>query len=281
MLFASIDLAARIERADASLVADAATAVGRARPEARVAVESLAGGVAVYAGNGSPLNKVAGVGFGGPVAEAELEAIEAMYAARDAPVQVELSSLADPTVAPMLTGRGYALVGFENVLGLALDPSATARAADPPGVSVRVCRDDELERWLDTAVTGFATPDLQGVPSHESFPREVIEGAIRDMVGAKGFVRYLAFLEGAPAGAASVRLSEGVAQMSGAATLPEHRRRGVQSALLAHRLADATAAGCDVAVVTVQPGSKSQENVQRKGFELLYTRAVLVLEPKG
>lgn len=42
------------------------------------------------------------------------------------------------------------------------------------------------------------------------------------------------------------------------------------------RLADATAAGCEVAVITVQPGSKSQQNAQRHGFDLLYTRAVLV-----
>ncbi len=70
--------------------------------------------------------------------------------------------------------------------------------------------------------------------------------------------------------------SEGVAQMGGAATLPEHRRHGVQGALLVARLEAARRAGCDVAVVTTQPGSKSQENVQRQGFELLYTRAVLV-----
>ena len=62
----------------------------------------------------------------------------------------------------------------------------------------------------------------------------------------------------------------------GAATRPSHRRRGVQSSLLAARLARAAEAGCDVAVVTTQPGSKSQQNVQRQGFELLYTRAVLV-----
>jgi hypothetical protein len=36
------------------------------------------------------------------------------------------------------------------------------------------------------------------------------------------------------------------------------------------------AAGCDIAVVTTAPGSKSQENVQRRGFDLLYTRAILV-----
>jgi hypothetical protein len=34
--------------------------------------------------------------------------------------------------------------------------------------------------------------------------------------------------------------------------------------------------GCDVAVVTTAPGSKSAENVQRFGFSILYVRAVLV-----
>ena len=31
-------------------------------------------------------------------------------------------------------------------------------------------------------------------------------------------------------------------------------------------------------MVTTQPGSKSQQNVQRQGFELVYARAVLVRE---
>jgi len=47
-------------------------------------------------------------------------------------------------------------------------------------------------------------------------------------------------------------------------------------ALTARRLADAQRAGCDLAVVTTSPGSKSQENAQRHGFELLYARAILV-----
>jgi hypothetical protein len=56
---------------------------------------------------------------------------------------------------------------------------------------------------------------------------------------------------------------------------PEFRRRGVQASLLATRLASA-AAGRDFAVVTTGPGSKSQQNVQRLGFQLLYARAILV-----
>ena len=76
-----------------------------------------------------------------------------------------------------------------------------------------------------------------------------------------------------------MRIAEGVAQLTGAATAPAYRRRGVQTALLAVRLADAAAVGCDVAVIVTQPGSKSQQNAQRQGFDLLYTRAVLVKHP--
>jgi ribosomal protein S18 acetylase RimI-like enzyme len=91
-----------------------------------------------------------------------------------------------------------------------------------------------------------------------------------------GCVRYAALRDGVLAGGATMRLADGVAQLTGAATAPAHRRRGIQTALLAARLADATEAGCDVAVIVTQPGSKSQQNAQRQGFDLLYTRAVLV-----
>jgi hypothetical protein len=54
------------------------------------------------------------------------------------------------------------------------------------------------------------------------------------------------------------------------------RRGSWHRALLSARLAEAAAAGCDIAVVTTQPGSRSQQNVQRQGFDPLYTRAILV-----
>jgi GNAT superfamily N-acetyltransferase len=75
-------------------------------------------------------------------------------------------------------------------------------------------------------------------------------------------------------------LGDAIGRRGGAATLPAHRRRGVQSALLAARLEAAGRLGCDVATVTTHPGSKSQENVHRQGFALLYTRAILVREPR-
>ena len=177
-----------------------------------------------------------------------------------------------------MTERGYRLVSFENVLGLALE--GEPERVTPPGVEVRPGADDEFEAWLDVVADGVAHPDAQEVPSHEKFPGEVVERAERDLVAA-GVTRYVALRDGAIAGGASIRMAEGVAQLTGAATAPAHRRRGVQSALLAARLTDAAAAGCDLAVVTIQPASKSQQNAQRQGFDLLYTRAVLVKQARG
>lgn len=280
MLFASDSLAARIERAECSLLTSCSAALTRRRPEADVQVRRLAGGVAALGLPGSPLNKLAGLGFHGPLAaedEAILAEVEGLFAARGVPLQAEVASLADPSVVELLTRRGYLLRNFENVLGR---PLPLADLAPPiPGIEVVLDEERDFDRWLDIVVTGFANPDVQGVASHESFPRDVLEQAIRDMTAGEGFLRHLARHDGAAAGAASMRLADGVAQMCGAATLPAHRRRGVQTALLETRLACASEAGCDVAVVVTQPGSRSCENVQRQGFELLYTRAVLVRDP--
>jgi GNAT superfamily N-acetyltransferase len=275
-LFCDSHLAERIERVEAQLIAKASDAARRRRADTVGFVTPIAGGVASFAEPGSPFNKVAGLGFGGVPSAATLDGIERAFAACDAPVQIELAHLADPAIGALLTERGYRLATFENVLGLAL--AGKPERVTPPGIEVRPSGDDEFDVWFDVVAEGVAHPDTQGVPSHEHFPRDVVERAERDFAAA-GVVRYVALREGVIAGGASFRMAEGVAQLAGAATAPAHRRRGVQSALLAARLADAAEAGCDVAVTTTQPGSKSQQNVQRRSFDLLYTRAVLVKQP--
>jgi GNAT superfamily N-acetyltransferase len=123
-----------------------------------------------------------------------------------------------------------------------------------------------------------AVPDTQGVPWREEFPRDTYIEAERDSAAAD-ITRYIALLYGEIAGGAGLRTTQGVAQFAGAATLPAHRRHGIQSALLSTRLAEAATVGCDVGVITTQPASRSQQNAQRSGFDLLYTRAVLVKHP--
>ncbi|GAA5113385.1 GNAT family N-acetyltransferase [Pseudonocardia adelaidensis] len=272
-LFCDTALAERIERAEAQLIAEAGRAAARRRTDAPGFVIDFAGGVASFAEAGSPLNKVAGLGFAGAPDDGALDQVERAFAACGAAVQVELAHLADASIGALLTERGYRLESFENVLGLVLDqPRERVR---PPGVEIRRSGDDEFDRWLAVVADAVAHPDTQGLPWHEEFPRATYEAAERDLA-AGGVERYVALRDGAFAGGAGLRVADGIAQFAGAATAPAHRRRGIQTALLSARLADAAEAGCDVAVVTTQPGSRSQQNVQRIGFDLLYTRAILV-----
>ncbi len=276
-MFCSHSLAARIDKAEMRLSMSVAETIAVRNPGARAVVTPVAGGQAVFAATGSPMNKAIGIGFGATIDEAALEAIEQSWRERGEPMRFELSSLAEPSLAPTLTARGYRLTGFENVMGRAV--AADDVDARPAGMRITQLPQEDWRTWLDVALDGFAAPD-GSAPGEEVYPREAIEGIFVDMAATPGLVRYLLEIDGTPAGAASIRMDDGLAQLCGAATLPAFRRRGVQAALLSRRLADARQAGCDLAVVTVQPGSKSQANAMRQGFSLLYTRVILI-KPLG
>jgi GNAT superfamily N-acetyltransferase len=280
MLMASRTMAARIERAECATILDFA---GQAQARGTDAViHRIGGGAAVFAGPGQPFNKVAGLGFA-DLDSASLDEMERVFDALGAELRVELATIADPHVGKLLTHRGYELAGYENVLGLALDvaviesltPALEADAAR--AVIVSRAAPDETRLWIETVADGFGHLDqFDGPPPTESFERETIVNVFSASSGTPGMALYLARRDGEVAGGGAIRISDGLAQLAGAATLPPHRRRGVQSALLRARLLDAARQGCDLAIVTTEPASKSQQNVQRAGFTLLYARAVLI-----
>ena len=199
-LFCSTALAERIERVEAQLIAEVGEAARRRNPDAGGFVTAIAGGVACFAEPGSPFNKVAGLGFGDVPSQAALDQIEHAFAACGAHVQIELAHLAEPATGAVLTERGYRLVSFKNVLGLAVEGEPGrpcrpgSRSASPPMI--------EFQMWLDVVADGFAHPDVEGLPQHEEFPRDVIERAERDFTVA-GVVRYVALRDGEIAGGAS------------------------------------------------------------------------------
>lgn len=273
-MFAAAVLAARIDRAEARMCADVAHFVGVSRAEATPAVVPISGGLAVYVTPSSPVNKVIGLALDSALDVETLERIETDWRAKGEAVRVELSALADPSVGGVLTDRGYRLHGFEHVLGLDLNGSEPASV--PTNISVDLATEDEVPAWIGIAVEAFMHLDGTGSVPDDALPRDQLAKVIEEVMGAPGFLRYLARIDGQVVGEAAMRIDGDLAQVSGAGTLPHARGRGVQKALLQRRLSDARRAGCTLAVVTTAPGTRSQENVMRRGFELLYARAILV-----
>jgi GNAT superfamily N-acetyltransferase len=86
-----------------------------------------------------------------------------------------------------------------------------------------------------------------------------------------GWLCWLAFDGDEPTGGGALYAAEGVAYLSFAATLPEHRGKGAQNALLAARIRRAAELGCDLVITETgerradQP-SNSYRNILRAGF---------------
>jgi len=277
-MFADLALAVRIDGAEARLSASVATALKPGRGDQVMLLPLGAHGRAVFVWPGSPFNKVIGAGLGEGVDESILAQAEVHWCSHGDSPRVELAALASPDVGSMLGRRGYALHGFENVLARTLEPGSGKPARGTPELSITRVEEQTSALWASVGAAGFSHPDeTSGLA--EQLPRGFLDQSFADVALTPGFHRYLAYVQGEPAGAATLRLDGGIAQLCGATTLPRFRRRGVQAALLAARLSDASTAGCDLAVVTTAPGTVSMANALRHGFVMLYARAILIATP--
>ena len=271
-LFCDTALAARIERAEARLIAKAAE---RPPPPLRAAgfVMPIAGGVASFAEPDSPFNKVAGLGFGGVPSAAALDEVEDAFAARGAPVQIELAHLGDPAIGVLLSDRGYALTSFENVLGR---PSTMRPATRPARGRGPPERRGGVRRVAGRRGGRLRAPGRAGRPGRTRTSRATSSSgpsATSRRPGSPATSRCstapspVARACTPPTASPSSPAPRPIRLIAAEASIPLCSRHGSPTPLRA---------GCDIAVVTTQPGSQSQENVQRHGFDLLYTRAILV-----
>ena len=252
MTFVDVATAARIEQAEARALAGI--------PAART--HELAEGIAIFVRPGSPFNKLLGGGITKPFDD--LAGAEQLFG--DEPLRIELCSLASPQTYEQL--RGYHLIGVEHVLVRNL---ATRVAASSAFSIERAGAADFRAAFLDAAIHEDGT----GVVA-DAFTEATTSAAIDDARGAPGFIDYVAYERGVAIGAATMHVQGTIALLMGSGTVPAHRGRGVQRALLEHRLMEAYDAGARLAVVTTGTGTRSQANVMKVGFALGYARSILV-----
>ncbi|HEY7198354.1 MAG TPA: GNAT family N-acetyltransferase [Gaiellaceae bacterium] len=85
---------------------------------------------------------------------------------------------------------------------------------------------------------------------------------------------WVASVDGAPVAVAILYLDEDVAVLADAATLPAHRSRGCQAALIDARARAAATRGATVLTSDVEFGSTSHRNLQAAGLATAYTKLV-------
>jgi GNAT superfamily N-acetyltransferase len=268
MQWMDFEFARRLEMAEAFAARACAEAALCLHPNLGVAIEEIAGGVAVFTGIGSPITQAVGVGLNGPVSEEEIDRLETFYRSRGAPVALELCPLVDILIYETLAKRGYQLREVSNVLFRHVT-AGESFGSPVEGVAVRPASPEEESLWALTVAQGF---------SEQGAVRQSILDVMIGFFHRPDACCFLALVGKEVAGGAVVSGHDGVGGLFGASTLPTFRRRGVQTSLLAARLTWACERGSDVAVSIALPGSASQRNIEPFGFRVAYTRTKLIRE---
>ncbi len=140
MIHADVHLARRLEAIICVEWRRLAETTREGWPEKGATYLDVADGVALWLGEGSPVNVAVGLGMEGPVEEAHLRQVEDFYARRGATPILATCPFADPSLFALLAKRGWQITEFENVLALRLgaaEPSAPGRRRRRPVAGAR------------------------------------------------------------------------------------------------------------------------------------------------
>jgi GNAT superfamily N-acetyltransferase len=245
-----------------------ATADDASRAALGMAQSRIGGGeVTVMADDptGGFWSRAIGLGVDEPVTGEVLDRVIAF--ARDHRARTlifQIAPGADGGWQPLLEERGATPGGtwvkFAGPASLA--PRATT------GLRVAPLGPEHGSQFAHVMCAGFGMPEDSALPGwFARFP------ALSDA----GFSTYGAWDGDDLVATATLYVGDGIGTLSGAATLPEHRGRGAQGALMSRRMRDAAGRGC--AWVTSETGAETPEqpnpslrNMRRMGLTELYER---------
>ncbi len=260
--FVDLEFARRLEMAE-MIFPDCYEALHEFSPADPIATEHVAGGIAFFGGVTYPANQMVGMGLYGEVTAGDVDRVEEFFRSRGVASTIVVSPLAEESLRAELGRRGYAIAEFNSVLVRRISPEEPFTL--PSGVAIERVTPETVKPWMNSIAEGFSQ-DIS-----------VAEDVFGGFAALPGALPFLARIEGKVVGGCGGRIipEARIAALFGTATLAPYRRRGVQTALIAQRLHEAAKAGCEYAVVSTHPGSGSQRNMERRGFRLAYTKAVM------
>lgn len=261
----------------------------RAMTEVVPHFERIMGGVMSFLEPGSWANQACGVGLAGPVTDDEIDRFVAYYESRGVEPRAELAQFADPSLIAGLGRRGFDLRQFETVLARPIDAGDGVMAtmpgdwpSDDRGHTLEIRRvepDDEamVLESLRVSMAGFMPPGYAPSAGEIEMHRAIVAHPHSEYLVA----RFGEVVAGA-GGAEYPRDAEiPVAVLFGVSVLTPYRRRGVQQAMILHRLHEARRRGARVAVIHSLPGASTDRNAMRLGFASCYTKAIMARRGEG
>ncbi len=205
-----------------------------------------------------------------PADSERVPALAAYYRDADVPAWADvLPTTFDASLGSALAGAGAFLTGVSSVVyGLAVKSDVSL----PPGMAIELAGPDRAGLAAEIWAGGFEVP-----AEHRQHSVQIR----RAWFELEENRVYLAVVDGKPVAMAALFMSEGIGFLNVGATLRPYRGRGIHSALVRARLAQAAAAGCDLVIGHVGFAGQSQNNEERLGFRIAYLPLQFSLHTPG
>ncbi|HLO41280.1 MAG TPA: GNAT family N-acetyltransferase [Phycisphaerales bacterium] len=217
-----------------------------------------------------------------PVPQSEVDELIEWFESRGNEPRLEASSCAHPSLFAALSLRGFVLRLVENLLFCDLTGSTTIPFVEVPGIqiiTVDPANDLQVQEYAHAVCVGFRTASLPAgstVPEGLDIPQREIDLTIACVRHPRTTCLAAVNDAGRIVGGGVVETFGDIGGMFALSVLPPYRRRGIQCALMAARVAHARKVGIKVVTVSSLPGVGTERNARRAGFQVGYTRLVMV-----
>lgn len=259
------ELVERLEAVETETVVRLVDALARTAADPVTEWQAFGRGALVATGAGRYVNRAVGTTVDGLSVGRVAELVD-FYQVRGLPPAVQLCSWAPGQTVDSLRHHGFLPVSSRSVLaGRVQELGDSARAA----LGLRVIEVDDR--------TAAAARDVMA--SEAGTDRMTSDEFMTADRAGEGTTQLVALLHDEPVGCGSVTVVGRTAWLGAAATVPTARRRGVQAALVRHRLRTVRGYGCDLVGATASTGSTSARNLQRLGFVLVQDQWVVQQAP--
>lgn len=241
-----------------------ATALAQVDPIRASETQPVSDGWLILSGRDMYVNRAMAVGISAHVSPEQIDSVILRCRQIGVPPAFEVTPVTLPATVRLLDGHGFVHDPSADVTALVRPIPETPM--DPPDdiVARPVTNDASLALWQEVSATGWGHTGARARAASDAFARAAF------VTDQDGMTIAFDVNDGRPVGCASVTIRDGLATLGGMSTLPDQRRRGVQAALVHHRLGFAAQRGCDQAATTAATGSASERNLRRHGFKPVF-----------
>ncbi|MFC4411598.1 GNAT family N-acetyltransferase [Chungangia koreensis] len=199
----------------------------------------------------------------------QINKIIEFYRQKEIPVRFELTPAhTSSELLTSLSDAGYYHNDFHSTLYAPLSNDLSeSHDLNESRITIRKLKRNEFDTYAEIYIRGFQMP---------AFLKSGVAQNNEILYNVKNWTFYLASYENEPAGIAALFIKDRIANLAVAATLPDFRNKGIQRALINHRIHQAKLQKCDLIVGQAKFGSISQNNMERAGMSIAYTKAIWI-----